>query len=78
MVRIDEMRESISIIRDCFKKMPAGPTMASKVPVRATGEAFRRTEVLTSSSQQAIRYFSRLMMAVMIMFTYLTVQQMEQ
>lgn len=44
MIRIDEMKESVRIIRDCFKKMPKGPTMSSRVPVRASGEAFRRTE----------------------------------
>jgi len=53
MVRIDEMRESVKIIRECFKKMPEGPTLASRVPVRATGEAFRRTE---DSRGEALMY----------------------
>ena len=44
MVRIDEMKESVRIIRNCFKKMPKGPTLASSIPVRAQGEEFRRTE----------------------------------
>ena len=53
MVRIDEMKESVRIIRDCFKKMPQGPTMSSRVPVRASGEAFRRTE---DSRGEALMY----------------------
>ena len=53
MVRIDEMKESIRIIRDCFKKMPQGPTMSSRVPIRASGEAFRRTE---DSRGEALMY----------------------
>ena len=53
MVRIDEMKESIRIIRDCFKKMPKGPTLASSIPVRAQGEAFRRTE---DSRGEALMY----------------------
>jgi NADH-quinone oxidoreductase subunit D len=42
-VRMGEMRESCSIIRDALNKMPSGPVRI-KAPKRPTGQGFRRTE----------------------------------
>ena len=52
-VRFNEIQESINIIRQALKKRPEGPIMASKVPVRAEGAAFRRTE---DSRGEALMY----------------------
>ena len=44
-VRMNEMKESMSIIRQALKGIPEGPIMAEKVPRRAPkGEAFGRME----------------------------------
>ncbi|HIH79547.1 MAG TPA: NADH-quinone oxidoreductase subunit D, partial [Candidatus Poseidoniia archaeon] len=51
--RIDEMYQSMDLIRQALAKMPEGEVMADSVPVRASGEAFRRTE---DSRGEALMY----------------------
>ena len=53
LVRMREMYQSIYLIRHCLGKMPQGPIQADNVPLRADGEAFRRTE---DSRGEALMY----------------------
>ena len=51
--RIDEMYQSMDLVRQALAKMPEGKVMAGSIPVRAKGEAFRRTE---DSRGEALMY----------------------
>jgi len=52
-VRMREMEQSIYLIRQCLEKIPSGPLRSEKVPKRAEGEAFSRTE---DSRGEAVMY----------------------
>ncbi|HJP43943.1 MAG: NADH-quinone oxidoreductase subunit NuoD [Candidatus Poseidoniia archaeon] len=51
--RVDEMHQSMDLVRQALAKMPEGKVMADSVPLRASGEAFRRTE---DSRGEALMY----------------------
>ena len=51
--RVDEMHQSMDLVRQALAKMPKGKVMSDSVPLRASGEAFRRTE---DSRGEALMY----------------------